>query len=143
MTLTEMFREQFEREAPRTRRVLEEVPTGRDDWKPHEKSTPLGRLAGMVASMPSWFNLILEQDELDLTPPPGAGQYRPPSAGTLVATHDATMTKAREAFAKVDDKYLLTTNWRLRAGGKIVSDQPRHEVIADTLSHLAHHRGQL
>jgi uncharacterized damage-inducible protein DinB len=143
MTLRDMFLAQLEREAPRTRRVLEQVPTGRDDWKPHDKSMPLGRLAGMVASMPSWFNLILEQDELDLTPPPGAGQHRPPAKGTLVETHDAVVPKAREAFAKVDDKYLLTTTWRLKAGGKIVANDPRHIVIADTMNHLAHHRGQL
>ena len=143
MTLKDTFLAALEREAPRTRRVVEQVPAGRDDWKPHAKSMPLGRLAGMVASMNSWFSLILDQDELDLTPPPGAGQYRPPSMGSLVATHDATLAKARESFAKANDQFLLTTNWRLRAGGQVVADQPRHVVIADTLSHLSHHRGQL
>ena len=143
MTLKDAFLAALDREAPRTRRVVEQVPTGRDDWKPHEKSMPLGRLAGMVASMNSWFSLILDQDELDLTPPPGGGQSRPPSMGSLVATHDATLAKARESFAKVNDQFLLTTNWRLRAGGQVVADQPRHIVIADTLSHLSHHRGQL
>jgi uncharacterized damage-inducible protein DinB len=62
---------------------------------------------------------------------------------SLVATHDATLAKARESFAKVNDQFLLTTNWRLRAGGQVVADQPRHIVVADTLSHLSHHRGQL
>jgi uncharacterized damage-inducible protein DinB len=62
---------------------------------------------------------------------------------SLVATHDATLAKARESFAKVNDQFLLTTNWRLRAGGQVVADQPRHIVIVDTLSHLSHHRGQL
>src|SRR5262249_60465487 len=100
MTIKEQLQAAFEREAPRTRRVLEEVPTGKDDWKPHDKSMPLGRLAGMVASMPSWFNLILEQDELDLTPPPGAGQYRPPSAGALRATQGAVAREARSALGK-------------------------------------------
>ena len=79
MTLKDTFLAALEREAPRTRRVVEQVPTGRDDWKPHAKSMPLGRLAGMVASMNSWFSLILDQDELDLTPPPGGGQHRPSS----------------------------------------------------------------
>jgi uncharacterized damage-inducible protein DinB len=143
MTLKDAFLAELDREAPRTRRVVEQVPAGRDDWKPHEKSMPLGRLAGMVASMNSWFSLILDQDELDLTPKPGAGQYKPPSMGSLVATHDATLAKAHESFAKVNDQFLLTTNWRLRAGGQVVADQPRHIVIADTLSHLSHHRGQL
>ena len=75
MKLTELFLAELDREAARTRRALEQVPLGRDDWKPHSKSMPLGRLAGLVASMPSWITLIIEQDELDLNPPQG-GHHR-------------------------------------------------------------------
>src|SRR5436309_5869079 len=64
--------EQLESEAPRTRRVLERTPEGRDDWKPHEKSMPLGRLAMLVATMPSWLPMMIDQDELDLSPPGGS-----------------------------------------------------------------------
>ena len=88
MTLTELFTEELNREAPRTRRALEAVPAGRDDWKPHAKSMPLARLAGLVASMPSWVSLIIEKDELNLTPPPGQGQFQQPSVEMLVGTHD-------------------------------------------------------
>ena len=42
-----------------------------------------------------------------------------------------------------NDQFLLTTNWRLKAGGRVVMDQPHHVVLRDTLNHLAHHRGQL
>jgi uncharacterized damage-inducible protein DinB len=143
MTLIESFRGELEREAARTQRALEQVPTGKDDWKPHPKSMPLGRLAGLVASMASWVSLIIDQDELDLTPPPGQGQYKSPATDQLVATHDALVKKAFESLKKTNDNYLLTTNWRLKAGGKVVLDQPRHIVLRDTLNHLAHHRGQL
>jgi uncharacterized damage-inducible protein DinB len=144
MTLTQMFIAELEREAPRTKRVLEQVPTGRDDWKPHPKSMPLARLAGLVASMPSWVNLIIEQPELDLTPPPGGGgNYQQPSIEQLVSVHDGLVAKAFEALKKTTDAHLINTNWRLKAGGKMVLDQPRHEVLSDTLGHLAHHRGQL
>ena len=143
MTLTQLFLEELDREAPRTRRALEQVPTGRDDWKPHDKSMPLGRLAGLVASMPSWISLIIDQDELDLTPPPGGGQYQQPATDSLVAAHDAVVATARESLSKTNDDYLMTTSWRLKAGGQVVLDQPRHIVLRDTLNHLAHHRGQL
>jgi uncharacterized damage-inducible protein DinB len=143
MKLTELFLAELDREAPRTRRALEHVPLGRDDWKPHPKSMPLGRLAGLVASMPSWVSLIIEQDELNLTPPAGSGQYQQPSTDTLVDTLDAHVKKARESLSRTNDDFLLTTNWRLLAGGKVVADSPRHVVLRDTLNHLAHHRGQL
>ena len=142
MNLVELFLAELDREAPRTRRAVERVPMGRDDWKPHPKSMPLARLAGLVASMPSWIGLILGQDELDLTPP-GGGQYQQPSVDQLATALDGHVAKAREALSKTTDEFLLTTNWRLKANGRIVSDERRHVVLRDTFNHLAHHRGQL
>jgi len=143
MNLTQLFLDELDREAPRTRRALEQVPTGRDDWKPHLKSMPLGRLAGLVASMPSWIPLIIEQEELDINPPAGRGQYQQPSTDQLVDTLDKHVAKARESLSKTNDNFLLTTKWRLLAGGKTVMETPRHIVLRDTINHLAHHRGQL
>lgn len=142
MTLVELFLSELDREAPRTRRALERVPTGHDDWKPHPKSMPLARLAGLVASMPSWVPLILTQDELDLTPPSG-GQYQQPATDRLTTSLDEHVASARQALSGATDEFLLTTNWRLKANGHVVSNEPRHIVLRDTLNHLAHHRGQL
>ena len=142
MKLTQLFLDELDREAPRTRHAVERVPAGRDDWKPHAKSMPLGRLASLVASMPSWFPLIIGQDELDLTPP-GGGQNQAPAAASLVAMVDQNVAKARESLRSTTDEFLLTTNWRLKAGGQVVMTQPRHVVLRDTINHLAHHRGQL
>ena len=143
MKLTEHLLEELEREAARTRLAVENVPLGRDDWKPHEKSMPLGRLAGLVASMPSWISLVIDQDELDLTPPPGQGQYQQPETGKLAEALDGHVEKARQSLRQTTDEYLMTTNWRLKAGGQVVMNQPRYVVLRDTLNHLAHHRGQL
>ncbi len=38
MKLAKLFLEQLENEAASSRRVLERVPDGRNDWKPHPKS---------------------------------------------------------------------------------------------------------
>lgn len=143
MTFVQHYLAELDREAQRTRRVLEAVPQGHDDWKPHDKSMPFGRLAGLVASMPSWVNLIVNQDELDLTPPPGAGEYRQPATSELVQVHDEHVKKAREALASKSDDFLRTTQWRLKAGGQVVMSEPRDVVLRDTMNHLAHHRGQL
>jgi uncharacterized damage-inducible protein DinB len=102
----------------------------------------LGRLAGMIATMPAWVVFIVKQDELDLTPAAGGG-WKLPSQSELVAAHDKSVADARAALTSVDDNQLFTTNWRLRAGGKVVSEAPRHVALRDMLNHLAHHRGQL
>jgi len=143
MNLTTLFLDELDREAKRTKSTLERVPRGRDDWKPHPKSMALGRLAGLVASMPSWISLIVDQDELDLNPPGGGGQYRQPTTETLVNVHDEMVRKARESLGRTNDDYLISTRWKLLAGGNVVSEMPRHIVLRDTLNHLAHHRGQL
>ena len=70
---------------------------------------PLGRLAGLVASMPSWIGMIIEQDELNLTPPPGQETYQQPATGTLVAVHEAHVQKGRDALSRTTDEFLLTT----------------------------------
>jgi uncharacterized damage-inducible protein DinB len=143
MTITELFKAQLEREAPITRRVLENVPEGRPDWKPHPKSMPLGYLSTLVASMPGWVAMAIKQDELDLKPK--GGQPNAPVFSTrrdLLQAIDEAVAKSREALASTKDDFLMTP-WRLLVAGNVVMEAPRHQVIEDTFTHLAHHRGQL
>jgi uncharacterized damage-inducible protein DinB len=144
MNLSELFLAQLEREAPLSQRALERVPEGRSDWKPHEKSMPFGYLSTLVATMPSWIAMAIEQDELDLNPPGGTGQRPPSPANTreLVKAHEDAVTKGKAALRKTNEAHLMTP-WRLLVSGKVVMEQPRHIVISDTFGHLAHHRGQL
>ncbi|MGH9596062.1 MAG: DinB family protein, partial [Edaphobacter sp.] len=38
----------------------------------------------------------------------------------------------------------LKKSWRFIAGGQVLNNQPRYEMLTDSVfSHLAHHRGQL
>ena len=144
MTLTNFFREQLEREVSISRRVLARVPEGRPDWKPHEKSMQLGYLATLVATMPGWIAMAIDQDELDLNPP-GGSTYETPEWRTteeLVGVLEGSAARARVALAGTNDGFLATP-WRLLVAGRTVSESPRRVVIADTLCHAAHHRGQL
>jgi uncharacterized damage-inducible protein DinB len=144
MKLTELFIAQLDAEAGRTRGALERIPAGKDDWKPHEKSMPFGRLAGLVARMPSWLSLIVNREELDLNPPGGSNiDQRPLRTGVeLVQALDEGVAQARAALTAATDAHLMKP-WRLMVSGRVVSEQPRHIVVRDTFAHLAHHRGQL
>ena len=44
MKLKEYLLPEIEREIDRSKRALEQVPTGKYDWKPHEKSMDFGYL---------------------------------------------------------------------------------------------------
>jgi uncharacterized damage-inducible protein DinB len=145
MELTELFLAQLEAEADRTRRSLERVPEGRDDWKPHEKSMPLGRLAMLVARLPSWIGMIINKDELDLNPPGGGSNIdqRPlRTSKELVQAMQEGVEQARQAITNTNAQHLMKP-WKLLVSGKVVSEQPRYIVIRDTFMHLSHHRGQL
>ena len=129
MTLTEWFLAELESEAAKTRRVLAEVPEGKREWKPHDRSMAFGYLTDLVANILSWVGLAITLDELDIAPKSGPS-YRPVPAQTSVeaiAALDKAVAQARAALRKTDDAH-LATSWRLLAGGTTVMEQRRHDV---------------
>ena len=88
--------------------------------------------------------MTVRQDELDLNPPSGP-RYQPPATDTaaqLLAAHDDSVATALQALRQTTDTHLATP-WKLLVGGRVVIEMPRYNMIADTFTHLAHHRGQL
>jgi uncharacterized damage-inducible protein DinB len=144
MKMTDLFAAQIEREALLNRRALERVPEGRPNWRPHDKSMPLGYLATLVATMPAWIAMAIEKGELDIAPVSGPKPTPPPTGTTaqLLNALDDSVGQARSALRATSDDFLMTP-WRLLAGGRLAFESPRHVVIEDTLTHMAHHRGQL
>ena len=65
MSYAQTILPEFDQEMATTRKILERVPEGKNDWKPHAKSMTLGRLAGHVAELPGWGVTTLRQTELD------------------------------------------------------------------------------
>src|SRR6476660_7249428 len=136
---------EMDREVERSRRALEQVPEGKFDWKPHEKSMIFGYLANMVATIPMWISMQVNQDELDVAPPPGESkmeQKRLETSAELIEALDKAAAGARSAFEKTTDEHLMTS-WRLLARGNVVMEAARYEMIQDTINHWAHHRGQM
>ena len=144
MKLTEFLTAEMEREIQRSRRALEQVPAGKYDWKPHEKSMIFGYLANMVATIPSWVAMEIKQEELDIAPAEGSKteQQRMETSEELLTALDKSAADARAALEKTTDEHLMTS-WRLLARGQVVLEAPRHEMIQDTINHWSHHRGQM
>jgi uncharacterized damage-inducible protein DinB len=144
MKLTQLVLDELEREAELSRRALDVVPSGKADWKPHERSMIFGYLADMVANIPNWVAMIVTKPELDIAPPGGAQQQRQPlnDSAAFVAALDKAMSAARSALQQTTDDHLMT-GWRLLAGGKPVIETSRYIMIRDTINHWVHHRGQM
>jgi len=144
MKVTEFLREELDREVERSRKVLEQVPDGKYDWKPHEKSMIFGYLANIVATIPTWITMEINRDELDVAPAEGQGMKseRKETSAELVKALDDAARDARSALENTTDEH-LNTNWRLLARGQVVGEATRWEMIQDTISHWSHHRGQM
>src|SRR5215813_2279821 len=78
MKMTAHFLSELDREVERSRRALEQVPEGKYDWKPHDKSMIFGYLADMVSTIPQWIAMQITQDELDVAPANKDSTRKPP-----------------------------------------------------------------
>ena len=139
MSIAESLLPEFEQEMSTTRRLLERVPSDKGQWKPHPKSFALGHLAQLVASMPGWIANALRTTELNLASGPG---YSFETTETLVGVLDKNVRDTREALNVAKDADFVVP-WSLKHGDRVLFTLSRGEVVRQTISHLAHHRGQL
>jgi uncharacterized damage-inducible protein DinB len=125
-----------------TRRVLERVPEGRADWRPHSKSTSLGNLAAHLAQLPRLARTVLTTDELDWATTP----FQPPTVSTnaeLLALFDEHATAMQEAVAAADWA-ALGKRWVMRIGDHVIVNEQKGKLIRTLgITHMAHHRAQL
>ena len=144
MTISEMLRSEYDDEMGKTRATLQRVPMDKPDFKPHEKSMPLGFLARHVASLPEWIAQTIKRDIWDLTPADGERYTMPEAANTeeLLALFDTSTKNARPAIGEASDERMQAL-WSLIANGKEVIKQPRFLVVRTMLNHTYHHRAQL
>lgn len=97
MRIMDIMLGEFTHEAAQTRKVLERVPADKADWKPHDKSMSLSRIATHVADLAYWTAFTLDANELDL----GGGYATPPFTTTeaLLAYFDAGVEKSKQSLA--------------------------------------------
>ena len=141
----EMLLPEFDEEMKSTRKLLECFPEGKSDWKPHEKSMSLGRLAGHVAELPGFAYQTMAVETLEFDKP-GSEPTKPfiaTSRDQLLKAFDENVAKGRQAIAGAKDEDMGTI-WTLIYQGRKVFALPRAAVMrAMVMNHLIHHRGQL
>ncbi|HXY31993.1 MAG TPA: DinB family protein [Gemmatimonadaceae bacterium] len=131
----------FSAEYASTRRVLERYPDGRGTWRPHEKSRTVSELATHLADLPNRGVTVLQTEVFDVgTRAPVAPMD---SAKDLLAHFEGAVRNLAAAVAAADFDH-LEKPWTIRAGGKVLTQQPRRVMMRIMgMSHLVHHRAQL
>jgi uncharacterized damage-inducible protein DinB len=136
---------EFDHEMETTRKVLERVPEDKPDWKPHDTSMSISRLAGHIAEMVGFGAITFQGDSFDFAP--GGKSLMQPTFMTsrkqLLETFDKNVATTRAAIAKASDEELQKV-WSLMNNGKPFFSMPRIAVLRSMiLNHVIHHRGQL
>lgn len=140
MRILDIMLGEFTQEAAQTRKVLERIPFDKADFKPHEKSMTLGRLANHVTDLCGWTGFVLESGELDV-----AGYKSPEVTSTeeLLALFDKNVAYTTAAIKAAKDED-LAVNWVLKAGSHVIMTLPRGQIMRGMcFNHTVHHRGQL
>ena len=143
MPLIDTLLPEFDREMGQTRKVLDRVPDGQFEWRPHPTSMTLGRLAEHLAEFPLWAAMTMTQSELDILTPRPAGHQSPVTRAAVLAMFDANLKSGRSNLVNKTDAE-FDAPWTLKAGGKEMFTMPKASVMrAFVLNHMVHHRGQM
>ena len=141
MAIKDALLPEFDREMAIARRVIERVPAEKFDYKPHDKSMTMGRLASHIAEMPTWATTGILRDSLDLAG--GYTPFEPKSTAALLEAFDKNVAGAHNAIAGVNDETLMKS-WSLKRGDVTLMTMPKIAVVRSfVLNHVIHHRGQL
>jgi uncharacterized damage-inducible protein DinB len=145
MPIRDTILPEFDHEMETTRKTLERVPEDKPDWKPHETSMTISRLAGHIAELVGFGTLAFQGESFDFAPG-GKSQMQPTvmtSRKQLLDIFDKNVASARAAIAKASDEDMQKV-WALMNNGKTIFAMPRIGVLRSMfLNHIIHHRGQL
>jgi len=131
---------EFEIQAPVTRRFLERLPQDKLTWKPHPKSMTAGQLAFHLASVPGGIVRFVANNPAQA--PEKFNIPQPAVCAEILKTLEESIATVRSLLPKYDDAAMKET-WRMAAGGREVFSQPRGKFLRDVmLSHWYQHRGQ-
>jgi uncharacterized damage-inducible protein DinB len=142
MKHSERLLAEYRQEAIATRKILERVPFDQLDYKPHEKSMSLGRLATHVAEINGWWKECLVNDVLDFA----VGDFTPricQNSEELLGLFEDLLRKGEVILTEVDESE-FEKMWTMRQGDIVFFTLPIHEVVRTwCMNHLYHHRAQL
>ncbi len=143
-TTAAILLEDYDIEIANTRRTLERVPEDKNDWAPHPKSMPLGKLAMHCATLPLFGFYIMEDDGMDMA------NSKRPHMPLVFTTREACLARladsaaqCRAALLAASDQ-MLAEPWRFSFGEHLISEKPRSLSFRQMcFNHLVHHTAQL
>jgi uncharacterized damage-inducible protein DinB len=143
MATKDAFIAELKHEASLTRKMLEKVPVEKKDWKPHEQSMSLGRLATHIAETIKWISNIRHIDDFDFAKDFNFKQHVAASQDELLQLFQTNLDNAVSDLSSMSDDD-FTKIWTVRRGEQVMMQLPKKVAIRGWgFSHQIHHKGQL
>lgn len=144
MTVAERLLPELEQQLANTRKVLNALPDGRNDFAPHEKSMPLTRLAGHTAELAGFGYLHLTVPSVNMgTPDDPRKILRMQLKSALVTEFDTMAGQLMETLKATSDE-TFDESFSLLKQGNLVLQTTRYNAYRTLfLDHMIHHRAQL
>ena len=139
--IRDLLTPELDTEISKTRRLFDALPDGKSDFKPHEKSMTLGRLAGHTTDLFRLIAFTLTMSELDM-----ARAWKPYTMvlkGEMLERFEANASDALAAFRHSSDD-AFHQPWTIKRGPNILFSADRFTYYRNQgINQIVHHRAQL
>lgn len=141
-SLSRLLLPELEAEFASTRKTIEHLPDGHGEFKPHEKSSELRKLAGHMVGLVDTIRITLSESHYDFgATPPNRILYE--SRPQLLAEFNERADKAITALKATTDETFHQT-WKLGYHGKTIFSGQRFLAYRMMgVNHMIHHRAQI
>jgi uncharacterized damage-inducible protein DinB len=140
MTLRDGLLPELAIEIGKTRRLFEALPNREIDFKPHEKSMTLGRLASHIADLYRIIELSLTSPDLDWAM---WNAFTMENKVHLLAQFEVNAGIALTTLEHAQEED-FSRNWRIFRGADTLFDGKRYAAYrSNGMNQIIHHRAQL
>ena len=136
MNTREYYAQAFKAEKPKFVRVLQAVPAGKSDYRPHPRSSSAGDLVWLLASELKDACDLVDNGQVEYVPTPA------PSLQEAVSAYERNAEALEKRIGNIDD-----AGWDKKAkflmNGNVVWESSLGDMLYGFLFDAIHHRGQL
>ena len=142
--LSSLLLPELKAELGKTRRFLERVPEGSNDFRPHEKSKSVIELANHLATVSGLAGSVLASASANLGGPNDPRRIvKEQNVTAILAQFDDLAAKSIAQLEKTSDES-FKESWQASQQAKILFSGTRYTAYRNiALNHMIHHRAQL
>ena len=141
MNIIEELQKELKSEYEITKKFLANYPEDKNDWKPHQKSMSIKRLATHITEIFAWPTFIINTEYLDFAENP----YEQPNLTTraeLQQKLEEEYKKGAETLKNLKPDQ-LDGSWDIRQNDTVFMKWSKYGAIRHALDQITHHRAQL